>query len=149
MMMPEAAPSCARLREYTNESSPTGPTLGQQNYFMDVDAPNSPSFEFLAYPSGTMDVGIPLGTHWWAPLSWDIWTDLWLDNFTSGIWFWFNSVAFLDSSGRYYNNRMALPNVPLITSWPLHHVGYTSTTASAHRRSSAWCPISGATPGMR
>ncbi|MAG30477.1 MAG: hypothetical protein CL908_06225 [Deltaproteobacteria bacterium] len=116
----------ARLREYTSEnSSLAGPTIGNLGYYMDYDAPGSPSAPYLCYPSGTQMNGFAVSAHTWFPCDRDVWTDIWFDHVVTNNWFWFGYSGNLNANGAALSNRMTIPNVPWLVGYEVFHVGLT------------------------
>jgi hypothetical protein len=122
--------SSFQVRERVMESATdAGPTIGNGYYFMDLDAPNSPTAQYAFVPTGTIPYagpGFAASAQTWLPLTYDAVTALWeqdLASFTFNIWS--GSTGLLTASGASTSNRMLIPPDPGIVGLSFWEFGVT------------------------
>ncbi len=119
------------LRARTVENSPlAGPTVGNGSYFMDFQAPGSPSASWFSVPSGTLGDGFPISPETWCPVAFDGVTSVFFNQIgiPGGIWSGYSGT--LDAAGVGTTNQVSIPAIPGIAGLTIYHVGFTLAPGS-------------------
>lgn len=102
----------------------TGPVYGNR-YWLDINAPHSPSTTWLTTPGTVGFDGTAFSNETWTPVVQDLFTLLWFDNLSTNAWPWRDYVGVTNSNGYGFTNRMdPIWNLPAITGMDITHIGY-------------------------
>ncbi|MAG57968.1 MAG: hypothetical protein CMJ83_16915 [Planctomycetes bacterium] len=132
--------SSYKIRERTDDptAANAGPSIGNPDFTMDVDAAMCPNATYIVAPSLTRPYfggpGAAYSPYNWQPLTYDALTEFWLFDVQQFPAFdvWENSIGVLNSAGQSSGFNLFLENDPSLIGLTVYHIGITLESGAGY-----------------